>query len=99
MSLTTAEQQATRRELQANFALTGLDLATVATALQTTPAHVQAVLDLEVHAIEEPWILRNYLAEVLREQHVEGVPYTRLSGSPRRFWFLNQARIVRGNLA
>lgn len=47
MSLNPQERKATTRELQANFALTGLSLAEVATDLGTTEGTIQNVLNLE----------------------------------------------------
>ncbi len=40
MSLTISEEQATRKELQANFKLSGLTVDQVAADLQTTPDYV-----------------------------------------------------------
>ncbi len=98
MSLTQAEQIATRQELRANFDLAGVTLAQAAQDLQTTPAHVAAVLELNVATIEEPWILRNYLNQQMIAAGQTPLPYSRLNGSPRRHWFLNQCRIQRGVL-
>ncbi|MFC6181834.1 DUF2316 family protein [Lactiplantibacillus daowaiensis] len=99
MSLTEAEQRATKQDLQQNFDRTGLSLGQVAADLKTTPAHVRAVLALNVTYIEEPWILRDYLQRQLVAQHKSGVAYHKLVGEPQQYWFLNQQRIQRGVLA
>ncbi len=92
------EQHATKRELQENFELSGLSVAQAAADLQTTPTYLQQVLDLNVRHIEDPWIVRNYLNQVLRQQHQTPIPYSRLIGSPADYWFLNEARVNRGQL-
>lgn len=98
MSLTKTEQSATRQELRTNFELSGLSLEQVAAALQTTPAHVSDVMDLNVRHIEEPWILRNYLDQVIQDQGTTPEPYSRLVGEPSDYWFLNQHRVNAGVL-
>ncbi|WP_061777007.1 DUF2316 family protein [Levilactobacillus senmaizukei] len=98
MSLTAMEQRATKRELQENFKLSGLSVAQAAADLQTTPDYLQQVLDLNVRHIEDPWIVRNYLNQVLRQQHHTPINYSRLTGSSANYWFLNQNRVNRGQL-
>ncbi|GAP00333.1 DUF2316 family protein [Fructobacillus ficulneus] len=90
MSLTASQKVQTIRELQANFALLDLPLSTVAADLKTTTDHLEAVLNLEVAFIEEPWILKEYLARQLKERDIQPVPYTALVGNPADYWFLNQ---------
>ncbi|CAK1228291.1 DUF2316 family protein [Fructobacillus evanidus] len=99
MSLTIAEQVATRKELQENFAILNWSLDQVAEALQTTPAHLQAVLALEPAYIEEPWILKCFLEEKIRLAGREPVAFTALVGNPEDYWFLKQRRIQSGVLA
>lgn len=98
MSLTPAEQVATRQELQANFALSGLSFAQIAQDLATTPQRVQAALKLNVRHIEDPWILRNYLNEQLQQAGKTPVAYSKLTGDPAGYWFLDAQRIQRGRL-
>ena len=57
MSLTIIERRNTKKELAANFNLAGVTLEQAAQDLATTPEHVEAVLQLQVDQIEEPWIL------------------------------------------
>ncbi len=68
MSLTIIERRNTKKELAANFNLAGVTLEQAAQDLATTPEHVEAVLQLQVDQIEEPWILRNYLNKQLAAQ-------------------------------
>ncbi|RRK11206.1 DUF2316 family protein [Lactiplantibacillus garii] len=98
MSLTKTEQVSTQQELRANYELSGLTLDQVADDLQTTPTHVEDVMELNVLHIEEPWILRNYLNTQIQEQGERPLPYTRLTGAPSEYWFLNQQRIQKGVL-
>ncbi|AVK60574.1 DUF2316 domain-containing protein [Lactobacillus sp. CBA3605] len=98
MSLNPVERQTTSQELQANFTRSGLSCAQVAVALQTTPERIKAVLALKVQRIEDPWILRNYLAQQLVQQGITPVPYHHLVGDAADYWFLNQARINRERL-
>ncbi|CAJ1228374.1 DUF2316 family protein [Lactiplantibacillus xiangfangensis] len=98
MSLKEIERTNTRQELRANYERSGLSLDQVATDLETTPTHVEDVMDLNVVHIEEPWILRNYLNDSLLDQGVTPVPYSRLKGEPSEYWFLNQQRIEQGIL-
>ncbi|CAK1224189.1 DUF2316 family protein [Fructobacillus tropaeoli] len=99
MSLTVAEQVATRAELQKNFTILNWSVDRVATELQTTPEHLQAVLALEPAYIEEPWILKRFLEEKIRLAGREPVPFTALVGNPEDYWFLKQRRIQSGVLA
>ena len=98
MSLNPQERKATIRELQANFALTGLSLAEVATDLGTTEGTIQKVLNLETQHINNPWILRAYLIEKLEEQGIQPVPFSRLVGDPEDYWFLDANLIHNGQI-
>lgn len=99
MSLTEQETSETKAELQANFKLSGLTYEQAAVDLATTPEHIEAVLNLQVSRIEDPWILLRYLDRQLKAKGQTPVPYSRLNGSPMRHWFLNQGRIRRGLLS
>ena len=98
MPLNPQERKATTRELQANFALTGLSLAEVATDLGTTEGTIQNVLNLETRHINNPWILRAYLIEKLEEQGIQPVPFSRLVGDPEDYWFLDANLIHNGQI-
>ncbi|MCH4170198.1 MAG: DUF2316 family protein [Lactobacillus sp.] len=99
MSLTPEESQRTKAELNANYQLANLSLAQIAQDLQTTPAHVQEVLNLNVRRIEEPWILKHYLDTQIKAAGNQPLPYSRLVGSPAKYWFLNNRFIKKGLLA
>ncbi|MDN6514347.1 MAG: DUF2316 family protein [Lacticaseibacillus paracasei] len=98
MSLTIIERRNTKKELAANFNLAGVTLEQAAQDLATTPEHVEAVLQLQVDQIEEPWILRNYLNKQLAAQGKTPLPYSRLQGNPAVHWFLNTDLIAKGRL-
>lgn len=99
MSLTPAQVHATKAELQQNLALTGYTTAEVATALQTTPENINAILALHPRRIEDPWILRHYLLETLTVQHKQPVPFTALTGNYHQYWFLDADYIAQQHFA
>lgn len=99
MSLTADEIAATIDELQRNFDLANVSLETAAADLHTTPVHLKQVLNLKVTRIEEPWILRNYLVRVILDHEKEPYPFSKLTGNPRRYQFLNHQFIQAGKLA
>lgn len=97
MSLTVAEHVATRTELQKKFAILNWPVERVAATLQTTKAHLQAVLALKPVSIEDPWVLNRFLEEI-RLAGREPVPFTVLVFNPKDYWFLKQRRIQNGVL-
>ncbi|WDF81722.1 DUF2316 family protein [Lacticaseibacillus pabuli] len=96
MSLTLAQQQATRDEFATNMQRSGLSLETVANALGTTPDVIAANLQLNSRRIEDPWIIRNYLLDEMQQHGQTPVPFTALKGDFHQYWFLNAAIIERG---
>ncbi|WP_407893192.1 DUF2316 family protein [Lacticaseibacillus sp. N501-2] len=99
MSLTIAQQVATKKEFKQNLAISGLDLATIAQALGTTQATIEANLRLEPDRLEDPWILRNYLLKQIQAQGQEPVTFTALKGDYHQYWFLDGGYIDRGIIA
>lgn len=97
MSLTAEEQDRTRQELKENFQATGLSLTAAAAELQTTPQRIANILDLDLQAIEEPWILRNFILEKLAQQQKKA-SFTVLTGDYHRLWFLNSRKIDKRKL-
>lgn len=93
MSLTTKQMNDTKKELQANWALAQLTLLECAQALDTTPEVIENTLQLTIHRIEDPWILKNYLEEKLTAKGKESVPFTALVGDYHNYWFLDTDRI------
>ncbi len=59
MSLTTKQQDDTRRELRENFEKSGLTIDEAAADLATTPAYIERLLRLEPKSHDHTWILRN----------------------------------------
>ncbi|KRL97396.1 DUF2316 family protein [Liquorilactobacillus satsumensis] len=95
MSLNKKERERTINELQSNFRLLGKSLAEVAIQLGTTPQRVAEILKLENVAIEDPWILRQYLNEQLVQMGRKPFPYSKLTGDYHAYWFLNSSIIER----
>ena len=89
MTLTEAEMERTRSELKSNFKKSGLTVEEVANDLKTTPEYIEELLELNPNRIEDPWILRNYLTDVLNEKSIEVTPFTVLVGRSERVWFLD----------
>ena len=99
MVLTGDEAAATKQELQGNFDLSGITLEMAAVDLKSTPEHIQDVMNLKNCRIEEPWVLRNYLIKIILLQEKEPYSFSKLIGNPKRFKFLNNQFIDRGELA
>ncbi|GAY72202.1 DUF2316 family protein [Lentilactobacillus kosonis] len=98
MSLTPDEEVETRNELAANFRLANVSLNRIAKDLDTTPEHVQQVLDLDPDRIEEPWVLSRYLDDVIEQNGDKPLAYSKLKGSPAEYWFLDQGFIKQNKL-
>ncbi|ALF15470.1 DUF2316 family protein [Lactiplantibacillus plantarum] len=99
MSLNAQQMQATRDELQANFALTGLTKAQVADDLAISATKLDHLFDLTQQSLNDPWILRNYLIEKVEAGGKTPVPFTALSGDWHRHWFLNSVVIDRRKMS
>ncbi|MBX8938115.1 DUF2316 family protein [Enterococcus gilvus] len=93
MSLTPQQVTNTKKELQENFKRTGLSLEQVAQDLHTTTDVIEDTLNLSVHYIEDPWVLKNYLEDQLDDHGITPYPFTALVGDYHRQWFLNSHRI------
>ena len=99
MSLTLAQEEATRHELAANLAKTHLTQAAVAQALDTTPKRIAEIMAFNPRRLEDPWIVRNYLLEQLQAQGVTPEPFTALVGDYHKYWFLDGNYIDRARIA
>lgn len=93
MSLTRNEQEATKAELQEALAVSGLSIQQVAEELGVTSQVIEDTLNLNCRAIENPWVLKEFLADEARKQGKEPVFFTALKGDYHRYWFLN-ARVI-----
>lgn len=99
MSLTKQQQINTLNEFQENFALLGLSTQEIADELRTTSKKIEAILRLQPVAIEDPWILKNYLEERLLDQEKTPIPFTALIGDYHDYWFLDASKIEKRKLA
>ncbi|WP_461215118.1 DUF2316 family protein [Lacticaseibacillus sp. GG6-2] len=99
MSLTPAQTQATRHEFQENIRRCHLSLADIAVALGTTPAVIAQSIDMHPRRIDDNWIIRNYLLDYMNAHHIDGVPFSALTGDYHRYCFLDAAVIERGKIA
>ena len=93
MSLTREQELATKRELREAMDLVGMDLKAVADALSVSPELVEQALDLRGSVIENPWVLKEYLADQARAKGLVPVSFTALRGNYHDYWFLDAARI------
>ena len=89
MSLTDAQIENTKFELKSNFEKSGLTIDEIAQKLKTTPEYIEELFNLNPRRLEDTWILRNYLIEVLDEKSIEITPFTALVGKSENYWFLN----------
>lgn len=93
MSLTAQQILDTKKEFQENFERTGLTLEQIAEDLHTSPAIIADTLVLNVSRIEDPWVLKNYLEDVLDKKGIASIPFSALVGDYHRYCFLNSRRI------
>ena len=89
MSLTDAQIENTKSELKSNFEKSGLTIEEIAEKLKTTPEYIEELFNLNPRRLEDTWILKNYLIEVLNEKSIEVTPFTALVGESEGYWFLN----------
>lgn len=89
MSLNPAQMAATRRELAANFALTGMTKEEVASALNISETKLDHLFTLTQTSLNDPWILRNYLLEQVAAQGKTPVPFSALRGDWHQYWLLD----------
>lgn len=93
MSLTAQQTLDTKKEFQENFERTGLTLEQIAEDLHTSTAIIADTLVLNVSRIEDPWVLKNYLEDVLDKKGIASIPFSALVGDYHRYCFLNSRRI------
>ena len=96
MSLTDAQIENTKSELKSNFEKSGLTIEEIAEKLKTTPEYIEELFNLNPRRLEDTWILKNYLIEVLNEKSIEVTPFTALVGKSEGYWFLNSDYINNG---
>ncbi|MHC5248613.1 DUF2316 family protein [Enterococcus sp. LJL90] len=94
MSLNPLERRRTKKEFVENIKLTGLSESEIAADLQISVTTLQSLLMLKPKAIEDVWILRNYLLEKVRAQGKTPVPFTALKGNPEDYWFIDSQKVL-----
>lgn len=99
MSLTRQQRINTVDEFARAMELLDLSPAQIASDLGTTEQHIDRIVNLRHVALEDPWIVRNYLLEAAARAGVEPVSFTALVGDPRDYWFLDADAIERKELA
>ncbi len=57
--------------------------------LLTSQKYIKQLFELNPTHLEDTWILRNYLIEVLNEKSIEITPFTALVGKSENYWFLD----------
>ena len=96
MSLSYEQIENTKKELKSNFDKSGLTVEEIADKIKTTPEYVEDLFNLNPRRLEDTWILKNYLIEVLNEKSIEVTPFTALVGNSENYWFLNSDYIKNG---
>lgn len=84
MSLTDKQIDDTKYELKSNFEKSGLSIDEIAKNLKTSPEYIEQLFDLNPSRLEDTWILRNYLIEVLDEKSIENHTIYRISWKIRK---------------
>ena len=93
MSLTREEQLATKRELREAMSLVGLEVVEVAAGLAVSEEAIKQTLDLCGRVIENPWILKEYLADQARKQGLTPVTFSASRRDYHDYWFLDAVAI------
>lgn len=90
MSLNNRQIAATRAELAANLALSGLSKTDIAATLRLDGRRVQAAIDVSGAQPEDVWLVRDYLDRVIRSTGSVAQQYTALTEGARtaaQSWF------------
>lgn len=93
MSLTLQQMNNTRAELKQNFELIDLSKQQIADDLNISLVKLDHIFTLTQRSLNDPWILRNYLLQKVKEEGQTPVPFTALSGDWHHYWFLNSRAI------
>ncbi|MEO1772100.1 DUF2316 family protein [Candidatus Enterococcus ferrettii] len=99
MSLTQQQKLDTILEFQENMSLANLTIEAVAEDFQVAPEKITRILQLQQNSIEDPWILKEYLAKKVEEAGQVPVPFTALVGDYHQYWFLNTRKIDKMKLS
>ncbi|WP_338658357.1 DUF2316 family protein [Paraclostridium sordellii] len=93
MSLTKEQVKNTTKEFKQNLKLSELSLEEIAYDLKTDKFTIENIINLNVNAIEDPWILKNYLIDKIKKLGKEPIPFSALVGDYHNYWFLNSKKI------
>lgn len=98
MSLTKEQIKNTREEFQKNIKLSGLSLTQIALDLHTDVSTLKNIIDLNTTSIENPWILKNYLNNKIKNLNKTPIPFSALIGDYHNYWFLDSIKIDEGKI-
>lgn len=90
MSLNRRQIAATRKELAANLALSGLTTAEISSALSWDTHKVEAAADISKASPQDVWLLRDYLNLKIKNHGGTPLPYSTLTDQSRLMaqrWF------------
>lgn len=96
MTLTIEQEENTKYELKENFKKSSLSIEKIAHDLKTTTKYIEELMNLNPNRLEDVWILRNYLINILHEKSLEVIPFTALIGNSENYWFLDSNYINNG---
>ena len=92
MSLTNQQRINTKNEFKQALELSGLTIKEIATQLNTSEDVIFNTLELNCK-IENPWILKDFLNQKIKEKGEKPVKLTALKGNHHLYWFLNSKDI------
>lgn len=95
MSLSPQQFAATRREIKANFDLTGLTKAQVAHDLHISLAKLDKLFALTQRSYNDPFIFRDYLREKVIAAGHTPIPFSAMGNDVHTYWFLDSDIIAR----
>lgn len=93
MSLTKEQIKNTTEEFRKNLKLSELSLEQIADDLHTDKCTIEKIININAKSIEDPWILKNYLNDKIKEIGKEPIPFSALVGDYHSYWFLNSRKI------
>lgn len=98
MSLSAKQMADTRHELMLAMKKAGQTIESLAAHYHTSQAYIHRVLDLNSGVLEDPWIVKEYLNDLITQQGGTPITFTALKGDYRNYWFLDVERIAKQQL-
>lgn len=95
MSLTPQQFEDTRREIWANFKLTGLTKEQVASDLNISLVKLDKLFALSQKSYNDPFIFRDYLREKVIEAGKKPIPFSAMGEDVHNYWFLDSEIIAK----